>query len=94
MEKDSRRLEPLLDPSIKVIKRALSEAEMSQDDLAKAKIATNVLSTFAKLKQSERAQEGNIISLAQLLTSDPAQRLEYIRASSPELAKLPEPKKK
>lgn len=97
MEKDSKRMEVLFEPSVKALKHALESGEHTDEEYLQARLANGVLGTIAKFKQTERAQEANSISLAKLLAQDKAQFAELIKTSFPDhqvAKRLPEGKRK
>ena len=101
MSKGSQRLEPVIDDAVEILKRTFHQAgELNDQELAVARLANSTLGTWAKLKQSESAQEAVYFSMARELAQDQAQLAHYIQVTMPhlplsqDLKALPEGKKK
>ena len=99
--KDSQRMEAVIDPAIKTLKAIFRPGESEEADLVKARLASSVLSTWARLRASERAQEALYFNMAQALASDREQLAQYIELTMPnvlpieakKIEALPEPEK-
>jgi len=102
MDRDSKRLEPIIDPAINAIRSILTDGEHTDNEITAARIASSVLATWSKLKQSERAQEAVYFAMARELAQDQEQLAKYISMTLPDVPlvrvldakKLPAPKKK
>lgn len=99
MSKDSQRLEPMISGAVQTLERVFQPGEHDEQELIVARLASSVLATWAKLKQSERAQEAVYFTMARELAKDSDQLADYVRRTMPdvplskELNKLPTPKK-
>jgi hypothetical protein len=100
MNKGSQRLEPVIDEAVEILKRTFQAGELNDQELAVARLANSTLGTWAKLKQSESAQEAVYFSMARELAQDQEQLAHYIKVTMPhlplsqDLKALPEGKKK
>jgi hypothetical protein len=80
--RDSDRLETLIDLSVTAIERVLRDGKVEEDDLVIANMGKSVISTWAKLKQTERAQDAMYFVMARELL-DKEKLQEYIRLTLP-----------
>lgn len=81
--KDSQRLEPVIEPAVKTLQAVFRPGEPEEGDLMKARLASSVLSTWARLRASERAQETLYFNMAQALATDREQLAHYIELTMP-----------
>lgn len=102
MNKGSERLEPIIDEAVETLRKIFQADEPDTGELVVARLATSALATWAKLKQSEGAQEAVYFSIARELAQDKEQLAHYIEITLPHLPlaaqgvskKLPAPKGK
>jgi len=102
MDRDSARLEPIIEPAVQALRKVFMGGNHEDADVTAARLASSVLATWARLKQAERAQEGIYFAMARELAEDREQLARYIRLTLPDVPivrvmdakKLPEPKKK
>ncbi len=101
MKHDSDRLEPIIDEAVNAIHHIFTSNEHTDNDVAAARIASSVLATWSKLKQSERSQEAIYFAMARELAEDKDQLEKYIALTLPDVPivkmldakKLPAPRK-
>jgi hypothetical protein len=85
VKRDSDRLEPLIEPAVKVLKGLFTGVNIEDNDISTARIAASSLATWSRLKQAERAQEAIYFSMARELASDKDQLAQYIKATLPDV---------
>lgn len=85
--RESERLEPLIDPAIQSLKR-MFEGGREEEDFTTARIASSVLSTWARIKQSERAEDAIMFSMARSLAHDREELERYLKVTMPDLPML------
>ena len=82
MVRDSDRLDTLIDPAVEALRKLLTEGPADDDELAIANVAKGILATWAKLKQTERAQDAmHFVMARELLDKEKLQ--EYIKLTLP-----------
>lgn len=102
MNRDSQRLEGIVDEAVSAIRLIFQPGEHTDGEVVAARIGSSVLATWAKLKQSERAQEAVYFAMARELAEDRDQLAKYIEMTLPDVPlvrvldakKLPAPKSK
>lgn len=83
--KDSQRIDPIVDDSVRAIKVILQPGERDDQDIAAARIASSILATWARLKQAERAREAIYFTMARELATNREQLEEYIKITLPDI---------
>lgn len=84
--KNSERMEPLVEPAIDTLRKVFrGDVDLLSDkDISVARIAASSLSTYAKLVQTENAQQGLAYNIARDLAQNPEQLAAYIKATMPD----------
>lgn len=83
IRRDSDRLEPVIDPAIKALETLFRTIDPTEAEIMSAHMAKSILATWAKLKQSERAQDAMYFALARELSDNKEQLAKYIEVSLP-----------
>jgi hypothetical protein len=82
--RDSERLDPIVDDAVQALRRVLKAGDHDEAEIQQARIASSVLSTWSKLKQTDRAQEGMYLTMARDLAEDRDELARYIELTLPE----------
>lgn len=80
--RDSDRMDQLVDPAVEALRKLLTDGPADETELAIANVAKGILATWAKLKQTERAQDAMNFAMARELL-DKEKLQEYIRLTLP-----------
>jgi hypothetical protein len=95
-DKTEQRTERLADLAMDEIESFFKSKDRSPQAIAGARIASSVLASHARLKQSERAEQAMTFMMARELAADGDQLKQYIKAtmpSSPFVKAIDAPKK-
>jgi|SRR3990170_8339014 len=85
--RDSDKLEELVVPAVGALKKIFTQASdnLTDGEVVAGRLAATLLSTWSRLKQSERAQEATYFNMARELAKDPSQLEAYVKASMPDV---------
>ena len=69
--------------AIAALRKFITQAEVTSLDIGRARISASTFSGWTRLRQSETANEGNMLLLARELAEDKAQFRKFIRLGMP-----------